>query len=142
MEFIGDIHIYVSDFTLALRFWADGLGLEVSEQEVSQHSAYARLDFEDGGPSVRLIGPVGPAAEQPASTAIRPTVRFDVSTDDFDATLLRLIEHGGTQLDEIASYKGLRAVSIADPDGNVFELLELPPEEEEEDDVEEEDAEA
>ncbi|MCK4340248.1 MAG: VOC family protein [Phycisphaerae bacterium] len=126
MLFIGDIHIYVSDFTLALRFWADGLALEVAEQEISRHSAYARLNFPDGGPSIRLLGPVetwAPDARPPDDT--HPSIRFDVTTADFDTTLARLIEYGGRQVDQIETYNDLRAVTIADPDGNTFELLEI-----------------
>lgn len=126
MLFIGDVHIYVSDFTMALRFWADGLQLEIAEKEISRHSGYARLNFPDGGPSVRLLGPVEPwGPETPPPSDTRPSIRFDITTSDFDATLVRLIEHGGRQIDEIETYNGLRAVTLADPDGNVFELLEL-----------------
>ena len=123
---IGDIHVYVSDFTLALRFWADGLGLQVAEKEISPHTAYARLDFPDGGPSIRLLGPVDawdPDAQPPPGKY--PAVRFDITTGDFDATLLRLLEHGGQQIDEIESYNDLRIVTVCDPDGNAFELLEV-----------------
>ena len=126
MLFIGDIHIYVSDFTLALRFWADGFGLTVAEKEISPHSAYARLDFPDGGPSIRLLGPVMPfdSADR-AAPDTGPEVRFDITTSDFDGTLARALEHGGRQLDEVESYEHLRAVTLADPDGNLFELLEI-----------------
>jgi predicted enzyme related to lactoylglutathione lyase len=123
---IGDIHIYVSDFTLALRFWEDGLGLTVVEKEVSRHSAYAQLEFPDGGPAICLWWPVAPwdpDAQPPPGE--RPGVRFDIATSDFDATLLRLLEHGGQQLDEIQDYSGVRTVTLADPDGNTFELLEM-----------------
>jgi predicted enzyme related to lactoylglutathione lyase len=126
MLFVGDIHIYVSDFTLALRFWADGFGLTVAEQEVSPHSAYARLDFPDGGPSLRLLGPVDPLPpESRLAPDTYPQVRFDITTSDFDGSLARSLEHGGCQSGEIDSYGGLRAVTLADPDGNAFELLEI-----------------
>lgn len=126
MLFVGDIHVYVSDFTLALRFWADGLGLEIAEQEVSTHAAYARLDFPDGGSSLRLIGPVEPwDPDLRPDPDVYPGVRFDVTTSDFDATLARLLEHGGRQVGEVESYNELRCVTVADPDGNVFELLEI-----------------
>lgn len=126
MLFVGDLHVYVSDFPLALRFWADGLGLTIREKEVSQHSAYARLDFPDGGPSLRLLGPVQPWPEQtrpPDETY--PDVRFDITTSAFDDALVRVLEHGGRQVGEIETYQGLRAVTVADPDGNAFELLEI-----------------
>ncbi len=124
---IGDVHIFVHDFGLALRFYAQGLSLEIAEHEVTPHSAFARLDFPDNGPSLRLYGPVEqwPEGSRPAPGS-RPTVRFDVTTSEFDATLVRLLENGGEQFDEIEAYNGLRVVTIADPDGNTFELLELP----------------
>ena len=34
--------------------------------------------------------------------------------------------HGGEQVDEIESYHDLRVVTLADPDGNTFELVEVP----------------
>ncbi|MBW7906446.1 MAG: VOC family protein [Phycisphaerae bacterium] len=130
MVSIGDIHIYVTDFELALRFWADGLGLEVAEREISRASGWARLDFSDGG-SIRLLGPVDPwepGARPPLGT--RPTIRFDLTTTDFDLALSRALEHGGSREGEVETYNGLRVVTIADPDGNTFELIELPPEHE------------
>lgn len=131
MLFVGDIHVYVSDFTRAMRFWADGLQLEVAEKEVSPHSAYARLDFPDGGSSLRLLGPVEPwpPDERPPLDTY-PTVRFDITTSDFDAVLARLLEFGGEQIGEVETYNDLRAVTLADPDGNLFELLEIPEESE------------
>jgi predicted enzyme related to lactoylglutathione lyase len=53
-------------------------------------------------------------------------VRFDITASRFDATLLRLLEHGGEQLGEIESYEGQRIVAVADPDGNSFDLIEVP----------------
>jgi predicted enzyme related to lactoylglutathione lyase len=123
---IGDIHIYVSDFTLALRFWEDGLRLKLIEKEVSQHAAYAQLEFPDGGPALCLWWPVerwDPETQPPHGKY--PGVCFDIATSDFDATLLRLLEHGGQQVEQIEDYSGLRTVTLADPDGNAFELLEI-----------------
>jgi catechol 2,3-dioxygenase-like lactoylglutathione lyase family enzyme len=123
---LGDVHIYVSDFEAALDFWANGLGLSVVEKEVTPHAAYALLEFPDGG-AVRLFAPVDPwdpESQPPPGTY--PSVRFDIMTDDFDAALVRLLEHSGRQLDEVETYENLRMVSIGDPDGNSFELLEVP----------------
>ncbi len=127
----GDIHIYVTDVARAVRFWADGMQLEIAEKEITAHSGFARLDFPGGLMSLHLVGPVDPwIADQRPEHGTRPSISFDVATDDFDATLVRLIENGGTQLGEIETYNALRVVSIADPDGNIFELLEIPPDEE------------
>jgi catechol 2,3-dioxygenase-like lactoylglutathione lyase family enzyme len=124
---VGDIHLYVSHVELALRFWAEGLQLRVADKEFSRYSAYACLEFPDGGPSIRLFGPVDawPPDTRPPVGA-RPTVRFDIVTSDFDDTLARLLEHGGRQLGEVEVYEGARSVTIADPDDNTFELIEVP----------------
>lgn len=123
---VGDIHIYVTDLEVALRFWGDGLGLEVAEREITRASGFARLDFEDGS-SIRLIGPVDPW--EPAGRPVagtRPTIRFDLTTTTFAETLAGLIEHGGALDGEVETYQGLRVATLSDPDGNTFELIELP----------------
>jgi len=126
---IGDIHIFVHDFSLALHFWSDGLGLEVAEKEISGASAFALLEFPVGGPAIRLFGGAEPwpQNERP-DVGARPTIRFDMVTSDFASTLVRLLEHGGRQIGEIEKYGDSRVVTIADPDGNTFELLEVPEE--------------
>lgn len=124
---IGDIHVFVSDFDRARRFWVDGLGLTVREQERSPHAAFAILEFPDGGPAIRLFGGVDPweeGARPPHGS--RPTVRFDITTSAFEETLVRVLDHGGSQLGEIERYRESRIVTIADPDGNPFELIEVP----------------
>lgn len=124
---LGDIHIFVSDFPLALRFYRDGLGLPVVEQQSATASPFAVLEFPDGGPSIRLFGGAEPwpLGHRPPAGA-RPTVRFDLTTDDFDGTLSRMVDCGGDRADEIEEYDGLRVVTVSDPDGNTFELIEVP----------------
>jgi catechol 2,3-dioxygenase-like lactoylglutathione lyase family enzyme len=128
---IGDIQVYVTDFDRALRFWAEGLGLQVAEKEVTSHGAFARLDFPDGGPSIHLLAPAEPwePGTRPEPGA-RPGIGFDITTSEFDELLVRLIEFGGRQVAQIESYDDVRFVTIADPDDNTFDLLELPREEE------------
>ncbi|MBU0617342.1 MAG: VOC family protein, partial [Planctomycetes bacterium] len=119
-------------FDAALRFWAQGLRLEVVEKETSAASAYALLESPAAGPAIHLFGGAEPWPEDtrpPDGT--RPAIRLDVMTSDFDDTLVRLIESGGKQLGEIETYDQSRVVTVADPDGNTFELLEVPEEAEE-----------
>jgi predicted enzyme related to lactoylglutathione lyase len=124
---IGDLHIFVHDFNLALRFYTEGLGLTVAEKEISSASAFALLEFPAAGPAVRLFGGAEPWAEGTRPVVgSRPTVHFDVIASDFDTTLVRLVENGGRQIGEIETYGNSRVVTIADPDGNTFELLEVP----------------
>lgn len=126
---IGDVHIFVSDLSIALRFWSDGLGLRVVDRESTHASGFAVLESPDGGPAVRLFSGAEPWPDglRPIPGS-RPTVRFDVTTSQFDATLARLLESGGRQVDEIETYARQRVVGVADPDGNSFELIEVPTE--------------
>lgn len=124
---VGDIHIFVSDFPLALRFWRDGLGLNVVEQQSATASPFAVLEMPDGGPAIRLFGGVKPWREdERPPVGERPTVRFDIATSDFDGTFSSLLDCGGLQLDPVEEYEGYRVVTVADPDGNSFELVEIP----------------
>jgi predicted enzyme related to lactoylglutathione lyase len=124
---IGDVQLFVTDMVQALRFWADGMQLKIAEQEISPHSGFARLDFPDGGPALRLIGQVDAWEDgRRPEHGTHPTVSFDVTASEFDGLLVRLIEHGGAQVGAVEEYRGVRVVSLADPDGNVFDLIEVP----------------
>lgn len=124
---IGDVYVYTSDMVMALRFYADGLQFDIAEKEITPHAGYARLDCAEGGPSIRLIGNVEPFGDgERPEPAARPEIRFDLTTTDFDDTLARVLEHGGIKLGEVEVFEGLHAVTIADPDGNPIELLEVP----------------
>lgn len=124
---IGDVYVYATDFQVAMRFWAEGLRLRVVEREVSAASSFALLEFPAGGSMLKLIGGMEPwdEGERPAD-GTRPTTRFDVVTSDFDDTLGRLIERGGQPLGPVETYSGVRVVTLTDPDGNSFELIEVP----------------
>jgi predicted enzyme related to lactoylglutathione lyase len=65
-----------------------------------------------------------PTDERP-EWGLRPGVSFDLMTDEFDDTLVAVLEHGGTLVDEIESYNEQRVVTVADPDGNAFDVLEV-----------------
>lgn len=124
---VGEINVHVSDFERGLRFWAEGLGLDVAEKEVREHSAHARLDFADGSPPIRIFWPVDPWHDGVrADYGSRPMIGFDITTTDFEDVLSRLLEYGGTRLNEIEVYGEMRFVLVADPDGNTFELVEVP----------------
>ncbi len=123
---IGEINIPVTNFDRALRFWSQGLGLPVADEVRHATAASARLDFSDGSPSLRLNWPADPvpAEDMPLGAASRIT--FDVTTSDFDAVLERLLAAGGVLIGGVECLDGVRVASLADPDGNAFELVEVP----------------
>jgi catechol 2,3-dioxygenase-like lactoylglutathione lyase family enzyme len=123
---IGNITIYVRDLEKALTFWTKGLELTVAEQDQEGETGFARLDFPEGGPSLVVVAP-GEDFDQPEEEQFSP-VTFDLMTTTFDQTLLRMLEHGGQQLSETELYNELKLTTVADPEGNAFELIELPPE--------------
>ena len=122
----GDIHIYATDFSAALRFWSEGVGLQIVEEELGKSASFAVLEFPDGETALRLFGGATRQhrGEFDGVPGDQPDIHFDIITDDFDHTLVRALESGGRQIGEIESYEGLRAVTLSDPDGNCFELLE------------------
>jgi catechol 2,3-dioxygenase-like lactoylglutathione lyase family enzyme len=124
---IGDIHVYASDFAAALKFWATGLQLDVAEKDESDQGSFARLDFPDGGPSLVLITPVEPwDIRYRPEPGTAPGFSFEVATTDFDGTLTRLLDNNGQQIGETEIYNDLRLATVADPEGNTFELVEVP----------------
>lgn len=125
---MGEINIFVTDLERALAFWAEGLGLTVGEKEIRHHGGHARLDFEDGSPSIRLVGPVEARREARVDYGERPMIGFDITTTTFDATLGRLLDAGGAIAGVVEKFGDMRVVQISDPDGTTFELVEIPDE--------------
>ena len=126
---IDIIRVYVHDFKTALRFWSVGLGLKVVDSEEESAAPFAILEPPAGVPAIHLIGGADPyPLEQRPIPGTRPEVFFDVVTTEFDDTLVRLIENGGRRLGDIETHDETRVVSVADPDGNMFDLFEIPEE--------------
>ncbi len=128
---VGDVHVFVHDFDKALEFWVQGLGLELVEKETTEATQFALLEFPAGGPALRLFGGAQPwQPDERPPLGLRPTIRFDLMTDEFDDVLVKALDHGGRQVEEIETYSGCRVVTICDPDGNTFELVEVPDQDE------------
>lgn len=123
---IGEINIHVTDFDRALRFWSDALGLPIADAVRHPTAASARLDFDDGSPSLRVNWPADPLPSDSLAPPPPPRISFDLTTDDFDATLARLLEAGGSLVGGVERLENLRVATVADPDGNAFELVEVP----------------
>jgi catechol 2,3-dioxygenase-like lactoylglutathione lyase family enzyme len=136
----------ISDLERSLRFWRDGMGMEVLfEQEKiggyleaivgepGAHVRMAHLAFAGEGPRIELFQYVAPRGgrhlQRPADLGF---VHVCVACDDLGDRLERLIAAGGTPFSEPVEVdtgvnRGGRGVYLRDPDGHVVELFERPP---------------
>lgn len=123
---IGEITIFCTDLERSLRFWSAGAGMKVVERNLRDHTGYVVLEFAEGGAALVLMAPVDPweQGRRPEHGAC-PQVSFNLYAEDFDGALARLSEQGGSQVGDIESYAEARSVTIADPDGNTFDLYEV-----------------
>lgn len=126
MLIIDEVHVYATDLGAALRFYAEGLGLRPVRAE-SGSAGYALLEPTGGGALLRLFGGNAPRENGGDPQSGRVGITFSVTVNDLDAVLGRVLSLGGRRMDEIEQYAGLRVVTIADPDGNTFELVEARP---------------
>lgn len=122
---IDELHVYASDISAALRFYADGMGLELIESELGA-AGYALLEPPGGGALLRIFGGSAPREAGAAPQPGRVGLAFSVSTSDFENVLSRALSNGGRQLDQIETYADMRVAALVDPDGNVLELVEAP----------------
>lgn len=135
----------ISDLERSLRFWRDGMGMEVLfEQEkaggyleaiVGEHGAHVRmahLAFGGEGPRIELFQYLAPGGghhrQRPADLGF---VHVCVACDDLDERLERLVAAGGRPFSEPVEIdtgvnRGGRGVYLRDPDGHVVELFERP----------------
>src|SRR5690242_8397443 len=112
---IGEINIICSDAEQSLRFYCDGLGFELLEEE---DAAY-RLRC---GSTVFLLLPFASAAPNRAPYCSVPEFSIDLMVDDIRAAHEHFAEIGA----EFASQweSGDRSFHVRDPDGLVFEVIE------------------
>ena len=89
---------------VAARFWAAALGRTVVEAAAVASSG-PRLAFH----------------KVPEGKTVKNRVHFDLITADFDRELDRLVRLGATKLHEIDA--GAHWVTLADPEGNEFDLI-------------------
>lgn len=125
---IDEVHVYVSDLSAALRFYIDGLGMRPVRTELGAAAGYALLEPSGGGALLRLFGGNLPRDNGGDPQSGRVGISFSITVGDLEALLGRALSLGGRRVDEIEQYAGLRVVTLADPDGNAFELVEAQPE--------------
>jgi catechol 2,3-dioxygenase-like lactoylglutathione lyase family enzyme len=101
--------LHIDDLTESLRFYGDGVGLQVIQREDWG------VVLDAGGVGLHLH------KRDPDHVKERVEVTFDV--EDADATVALLTARGAPVLDEVADREwGDRDGAVADPDGNTVYL--------------------
>ena len=111
---LGDVNVMCVHLAQSVAFYRDALGLP----EVEREGTAVRLAV--GGATLLLL----PVATRPRRAGAYPdeaTISFDVVVDDLEATVTRLEEAGGVR---VAKLDGGQGWAVADPDGNVIEVIQ------------------
>jgi len=103
------------DAQAAASFWAAVLGRTVADGATSDN---ALIEADPAVPGSR-IG----FHRVPEGKTVKNRMHFDVITTDFDAETARLIGLGATKLNEVNG-AGAHWVTLADPEGNEFDLID------------------
>src|SRR5436309_2640369 len=94
-------------------FWAEALGRSVVDGANDTNAVVAP---DPNIPGSRIL-----FRQVPEDKQVKNRMHFDLTTKDFDAEISRLIGLGATTLQEFDA--GLRYVTLADPEGNEFDLV-------------------
>jgi catechol 2,3-dioxygenase-like lactoylglutathione lyase family enzyme len=145
MAMLHHTGLTVADLDRSLRFWRDGMGMQVLfEQEKAggyleeivrepgAHVRMAHLAFGGEGTRIELFEYLSPGGGQHQS---RPAdvgfTHICVACDDIEDRLARLVAEGGVPFTgpvviDTGANKGGRGLYLRDPDGHVVELFEPP----------------
>jgi lactoylglutathione lyase len=133
----------VTDLTVSLRFWVDGLGFQPGERyeldsemlpalhralEVAGPVAVTSQFVRRDGWAIELLEYATPPVSGHAS-ASRGQVgltHLAFHVDDLATAVDHLVAHGGTVVEGTRADVGIPVVFLADPDGVRVELMEMP----------------
>jgi len=114
-EPVGTLHaivLDVNDLESCAGFWSAVLGKEISFKV----DTYCRIGAGDDRPAV-LLQKVSEQHDH------KNRAHIDLGVTDLGSAVLRVVDLGGTKLDEISEY-GITWAVMADPDGNEFCLVQ------------------
>jgi catechol 2,3-dioxygenase-like lactoylglutathione lyase family enzyme len=134
------VGICVSDIDRSLRFYCDGLGFERAERYDLDDTAMPGLDrslemesgikvisqmIQHGPMKVELLAYPGraPKGAPSASRGLLGLTHLSFNVEKVDSAAKRLVEHGGTILDQTRSEAGIVLLFLTDPDGTRVELM-------------------
>jgi catechol 2,3-dioxygenase-like lactoylglutathione lyase family enzyme len=114
------VRYIVGDIAECTAFYRDKLGFKVEIDAAPQFAALSR----DGLTLYLNIPGAGSAGKAGGHPEPGGWNRFQVATDDLDATIAELRGKGASFRGNIASGGGGRQILLLDPSGNVVELFE------------------
>ena len=114
------VRYIVSDIAACAAFYRDMLGFKVAMDAAPQFAALSREDLTLYL-NVPGAGSAGKAGGTPEPGGWN---RFQLETDDLDATIAELRGKGASFRGDLASGAGGRQILLADPSGNVVQLFE------------------
>ena len=113
-EPVGTLHaivLDVNDLESCAEFWSEVLGREITFKV----NNYCRIGEGDAPPSLLL-------QKVPEPHAHKNRAHIDLDVKNIESAVQRVVDLGGTKLDEISEY-GINWAVMADPDGNEFCLV-------------------
>ncbi|GAA0566684.1 catechol 2,3-dioxygenase-like lactoylglutathione lyase family enzyme [Saccharopolyspora erythraea NRRL 2338] len=117
---LGFAVIGVRDLARAVEFWTSALGLVAGEEWAGEN--WRTLEYADGsGRALALM-----RSESPAEA--RPRIHLDLvvdTTEEQEAEVQRLVALGASRVDWDLYPPNPDFVVLADPDGNVFCVVDL-----------------
>jgi catechol 2,3-dioxygenase-like lactoylglutathione lyase family enzyme len=114
------VRYIVSDIAECVAFYRDMLSFKIGMDASPQFAALARDDLTLYL-NIPGAGSAGKAGGHPEPGGWN---RFQIETDDLDATIAELRGKGASFRGDIASGAGGRQILLLDPSGNVIELFE------------------
>ena len=114
-EPVGTLHAIVLDVNhleSCAGFWSTVLGKAISFKA----DKYCRIGAGDDRPSLLL-------QKVPEQHEHKNRAHIDLDVKNLESAVQRVVDLGGTRLDELSEY-GIRWAVMADPDGNEFCLVQ------------------
>ena len=113
------VRYIVNDIDDSIAFYRDSLGFQVKMRA----DGFAALSRDDLKLFINVPG-AGSAGKAGGSPQPGGWSRFQIETDDLDATIARLRDTTAHFRGDVASGAGGRQILVEDPSGNVVELFE------------------
>ena len=111
--------VMVENLETSITFYRDVLGLPL----LGKGDDWAHLDASNGA-LLELIS--GGRASQEPKTPDQQSIILGLRVDDLDGVVEELKQKGVHFIDEIGEFEGTRWVRFSDPEGNQFEIKEIP----------------